>query len=166
MLSAETATGAYPARAVETLSAIIRAAEANTPDEAAVAVRWLSDDHDHGRALCAAAVMLATRGDARAIVAVTTGGSTARQLSALRPKARILAITTDAQVARRLALHWGVMPICLDGAALEDARRDSSVGPRALVTLGHLAAGETGVIININPDLSRPDANYLRIQRL
>ena len=55
--------------------------------------------------MCAAAVTLANRGDARAIVAVTTGGSTARQLSALRPRAPIFAATARVDTARRLLLH-------------------------------------------------------------
>ena len=39
----------------------------------------------HGRALCEAAVTLATTGEAAAIIAVTREGKTARLLSSLRP---------------------------------------------------------------------------------
>ena len=37
---------------------------------------------------------------------------------------------------------------------------------RQLVAHGFVGAGAAVVFININPDLTRPDANYLRIQRL
>lgn len=164
MLAAETAAGAYPARAVQTLDTIIREAELSPPDEAAIVTRRLADDHDHVRALCAAAVTLANRGDARAIVALTRGGSTARQLSSLRPRAPIYAVTTSELTARRLALHWGVIPAVILEKHVVDARGNKS--GEQLVRLGHAVAGETAVFINVNPDLSLPDANYLRIQRL
>lgn len=164
MLAAETAAGAFPVRSVQTLAAIIREAELSPPDEAAVVARRLADDHDHVRALCAAAVTLANRGDARAIVAITRGGSTARQLSALRPRAPIFAATDREATARRLALHWGVIAVRLALGPQADLS-GHAVG-RQLVELGYVAAGEAAVFININPDLTLPDANYLRMQRL
>ncbi len=164
MLAAETAAGLFPARAVQTLAAIIREAELSPSDEGTVADRRLARDFDHVRALCAAAVTLANRGDARAIVAVTRGGSTARQLSALRPRAPIFAATDREETARRLSLHWGVVPVRLTLG--DEADIAGQVIGRELVSLGYVAAGEAAVFININPDLTRPDANYLRILRL
>src|SRR4051812_32140832 len=58
MLAGETAAGAFPARAVQTLDAIIRDAE-SAPVEGGLVLRRVSDDHDHVHALCAAAVTLA-----------------------------------------------------------------------------------------------------------
>ena len=96
-------------RAVQTLDAIIRDAEALPP--MAVEVTGASPMHaGHGRAICEAAVTLAARGDAAAIVAITRGGKTARVLSALRPAATVLAATGSPEVARRLSLYWGVRP--------------------------------------------------------
>jgi pyruvate kinase len=165
MLSGETATGAFPARTVLTLDAIIRSAESSTALPP-ITRRRAADHlgHDHATALCAGAVTLSDRGDAQAIVAVTRGGSTARRLSKLRPRAPILAATSNAVTARRLALHWGVVPICMDIGDPVDVR-GLVVGPR-LVSAGLLTAGAAVVFININPDLTRPDANYLRLQRL
>jgi pyruvate kinase len=164
MLAAETAVGLYPVRAVQTLDTIIREAELSPQDEAAVLTRRLTEDHDHVRALCAAAVTLAHRGDARAIVAITRGGSTARQLSALRPRAPIFAATDREDTARRLTLHWGVIPLCMDLGLHADSS-GPAVG-RRLVRAGYVAAGDAAVFININPDLTLADANYLRMQRL
>ncbi|MGE3508256.1 MAG: pyruvate kinase [Vicinamibacterales bacterium] len=163
MLAAETAVGAYPARAVQTLATIIREAELVPADEATIVTRRLADDHDHVRAMCAAAVTLANRGDARAIVALTHGGSTARQLSALRPRAPIFAVTTNEVTARRLALHWGVVPVYVRD---EDFAGQGSQTASQLVSRGYVAPGDTAVFVNVNRDLSLRDANYLRIQRL
>jgi len=162
MLSGETAVGAHAARTVQTLDAIIRDAESSP--ESTISVRRDDRNHDHAQAICEAAVTLADRSDAQAIVAVTRGGSTARRLSALRPRAPIAAATDRAETARRLALHWGVVPLCMDlGQNLETA---SALAGRQLVALGLVQAGAAVVFVSVNADLTRTDANYLKIQRL
>ena len=163
MLAGETAAGAYPARAVQTLDAIIRDAELIPKLE--VASRMADSRHeDHAQALCEAALILANRGDAQAIVAVTRGGTTARRLSTLRPRAPIIAATERGDTARRLALYWGVVPICIElGESLDEA--SARVGVH-LVERGLVAAGGTVVFVSISADLARGDANYLKIQRL
>ena len=171
MLAGETAMGRYPARAVQTLDAIIRDAEMPPADGATgsgfpARLSLLSppQPHDHADALCEAAVMLANRDDAQAIVAVTRGGGTARRLSALRPHAPIFATTDRVEMARRLALYWGVVPIRTDiGEHVEAA--GTLIG-HELVARGLIAAGSVVVLVNISPDLARNDANYLKIQHL
>jgi pyruvate kinase len=118
----------------------------------------------HGRALCEAAVTLADRGDASAIVAVTRGGKTARLLSALRPRAPIYAATDDLQIARRLALAWGVVPVIADlsGDVSEAAGR---IGQQ-LVTHGAIPASSVIVLVSITPDLTPGPSNFLKLQRV
>jgi pyruvate kinase len=119
---------------------------------------------DHTQALCEAAVTLANRGDAQAIVAVTRSGETARRLSALRPRAPIFAATDRDEIARGLALHWGVVALRLDiGDNVETA--GALVG-RQLVDGGLIPSGSVAVLVNINPDAARLGANFLKIQRL
>src|SRR5262245_25027974 len=110
MLAGETAIGAYPVRAVETLDRIICEEECDS----AVPLAVPHDTHTlpaHGHAICEAAVTLAEHARAAAIVAVTRGGKTARALSALRPPVPVVAVTDRDQMARRLTLSWGVLPI-------------------------------------------------------
>ena len=109
MLAGETAAGAFPARAVQTLDAIITEAESGMRDQWPVAASGVGNDPT--QAICEAAVTLANRSDARAIVAVTRGGGTARRLSALRPRAPIIAACDREETARRLSLYWGVWPV-------------------------------------------------------
>jgi pyruvate kinase len=161
MLAGETAAGPFPARAVQWLDAVIRDAESTLPSSAG----QMSSDIglDHAQALCEAAVTLAERGDAQAIVAVTRGGGTARRLSALRPRAPILATTDHDDKARRLALLWGVEPVCTDiGENVDSA--GALIG-RQLVARRLLRAGVSVVFVSISPDLTRTDANYLKIHR-
>ena len=164
MLAGETAAGAFPARTVLTLASIIREAEAS-PSFNEVQRRATDALHnDHAQALCEAAVTLANRGEAQAIVAITRGGTTARRLSALRPRAPIIAATELTNTARRLTLHWGVVPLRVDiGDNVEEA---SALVSRHVVERGLVAPGAAAVFVSISADLTRSDANYLKIQRL
>jgi pyruvate kinase len=163
MLAGETAAGHHAVRAVKTLNAII--GDAETAPLHAVPVQATGPAHeDHARALCEAAVTLADRSAAQAIVAVTRGGTTARWLSALRPHAPIVAASEREDTGRRLTLFWGVVPLCMPiGDDLDEAAH--RIG-RQLVERGDVTAGGTAVFVSISADLSRRDANYLKIQRL
>jgi pyruvate kinase len=162
MLAGETAVGAFAARAVQTLDAIIRDAEKSPSAE--ITMTMTDTPGGHETAICEAAVTLATRGAAQAIVAVTRGGGTARRLSALRPQAPIFATTDRNDTARRLALYWGVVPLCTEIG--EDVAAAGTLIGRELVARGLVAAGAAVVLVSISADLTRADANYLKIQRL
>lgn len=162
MLAGETASGAYPAKAVQTLDAIIRDAESDRSAGGRPAFGH-ETEHDHAQAICEAAVTLAERGDAQAIVAITRGGKTARRLSALRPGVPILAMTNSGEMARRLAMYWGVTPVCTD--VLEHSDLAGTLIGQQLVDRGLVSEGALAVLVSINPDLGRVDANYLKIQR-
>jgi pyruvate kinase len=168
MLAGETAAGRFPARTVQTLDAIIRDAERTpsfTPERRVdVSRAAVTGAADHAQALCEAAVMIANRDDAQAIVAVTRGGGTARRLAALRPRAPILATTDRVEMARRLTLYWGVLPVCTDIG--DDVDAAGTLIGRELVTRGLVPAGSVVVLISISPDLTRNDANYLKVQQL
>ena len=164
MLAGETAVGAYPARAVQTLDAVIRDAEAGLTIDRTVRATDRELPNDHAQALCEAAVTLANRGEARAIVAVTRGGGTARRLSALRPRAPIFATTDRDDTARRLTLYWGVMPMCTDIG--ENVNSAGTLIGQQLVARGLVHAGSPVVLVSISADLTRDDANYLKIKRL
>jgi pyruvate kinase len=169
MLAGETAAGAYPVRAVETLGAVIADAETVAPSifgrsgapqrSAAFAVAESLLGSRHGVAMCEAAVTLASSGQADAIVALTREGRTAQLLSTFRPRAPVLAITERDVVARRLTLWWGVTPVLGHGSSL-------SAFEATLRTSGGLAPGATAVFISLSPDLSREDANFLNVQRI
>jgi pyruvate kinase len=158
MLAGETAAGAHPVRAVQTLDAIIRDAESLPPSERVVLAVDPTGSR-HGRALCEAALTLASAGEADAIVAVTREGKTARLLSALRPRAPIYAATASDRVAGRLALFWGVAPVLTGEREIE--RLEGILLERRL-----LPAGAVVVFVNVSADVSRLDANFVNVQRI
>jgi pyruvate kinase len=158
MLAGETAIGDYPVPAVAMLDAVIRHAEAVPGWIGRVVpegVVW----SEHGHALCEAAVTLADRARAAAIVAVTEAGKTARMLAALRPSAQIIAATPNAATAARLALVWGVLPIVVQEAAMPAVRR-------ALLADGRLGAGAIVVYVSMHAALGNDDANFVHVGRL
>jgi pyruvate kinase len=163
MLAGETAAGKFPVKAVETLDLVIRDAELMPP----VGIVLLESSHllgGPGRALCDAAVTLAGHSDATAIVAVTRRGKTARVLSALRPRAPIYAATNSAEIGRRLALVWGVVPIVCDLGDDVDAAV-VAIGEN-LVARGAVEATSVIVVVSISPDLSHGPSNFLKLQRI
>ena len=167
MLSGETASGQYPVESVRMLDAVIRDAESlGVKPRAAFNAGVLGVPHN--RAICEAALTLARSGEASAIVAVTREGKTARVLSALRAEVPIHAVTFDSRVARRLILHRGLEPLAVTDAMLDEAggadveRRVE----RLLLTRGVLRPTEVIVFVSINADLTRSDANFLRIRRV
>ncbi len=171
MLAGETAIGSYPVESVATLDRILREAEraparraaqarmASGPDaEGADPLRLFATPAPHARALCEAAVALASRAGAAAIVALTEAGRTARVLAALRPPARILAASSSPAVAARLNVVWGVTSFV--------APPDPADVRRVLVERGLVARGAVVVFVSIGPALGRTDANFVHVEAI
>jgi pyruvate kinase len=106
MLSAETATGRYPVETVEMMARIAVRAEQALP----VASLRLPRPEAYGfpEAVAEAACQAARLLHAKAIVAFTQSGFTARLISQDRPDVPIVALTPFSEVQRRLGLFWGV----------------------------------------------------------
>jgi pyruvate kinase len=161
MLAGETAAGQYPVRTVQILDAVIREAEAGTPPWSVFEGSQLLPDHGH--AICEAAVTLVDSSAASAIVAITRGGKTARVLSALRPRVPVFAATDRPDVARRLTLSWGVVPVLADLSG--DISTAAARIADDLVASGAVAAASAVVIVSVTPDLARGPSNFVKVQQ-
>ena len=112
MLSGETAAGKYPVETVKTMAKIAQTTERNIHYEkrfhnAGFHIKNEVDAISHST--CGMAIDL----DAKAIVACTLSGRTARMVSRFRSPVPIIGLTTDERTWRRLAMSWGVIPaIC------------------------------------------------------
>jgi pyruvate kinase len=155
MLAGETAIGQYPQLAVSTLDRILREAE----KVRVVGAVMNAASGGHNRALGEAAVALASGVNANAIVALTEGGRTAMVLAALRPDARILAVTPSVQTAARLALVWGVTPLVADTTHIADVRG-------LLRAQGLVPAGGVVVFVSTGSALSGSDRNFVHVETL
>ncbi len=109
MLSNETAVGDYPIEAVSTMATIAKRIEKDYPQRAL-------ESHLPStipNAISAAVSSIAKQLNAAAILPLTKSGATARNVSKFRPATPVLAITSEDEVARRLQLVWGVIPLLI-----------------------------------------------------
>ena len=112
MLSGETAMGAHPARVVEVMARIVEQAEQDALHMKAYSgIRYDVDKDDVTNAICDAACTTAKDLKCKAIIAVTTSGTTARRVSKFRPQEPIVASTPNLKTYHQLALSWGVFPV-------------------------------------------------------
>lgn len=111
MLSGETAIGKYPLEAVRVMRTIAEAAEDDFNYRAFFDQHASLVYHDVPSAVTLATVKAAYTSHATAIFVFTSGGSTARLLSRLRPSMPILAMTPHEMAYHQMACNWGVIPI-------------------------------------------------------
>lgn len=108
MLSAESASGAYPVEAVGFMDRIIGEVERDPTFRNAVDVQHGAPLANSGDAICSALREVTRVVGAVATVTYTSSGHTSLRAARERPMAPILSITPSLATARRLALVWGV----------------------------------------------------------
>lgn len=111
MLSGETAAGSYPVEAVRTMAEIALTTEKSINYNREFIRDYLSLEKNIANTICASAYSAARFVGAKAIVAVTRSGRTAKRLSDFRPNCPIIAVTLSDLGMRRLCLEWGVHPV-------------------------------------------------------
>ena len=116
MLSEESAVGAYPVNAVETMTQTIRETEKIYPYHKFAQFKCF-DEMD---VIDESAVLLSEKIDAKAILAMTASGQSAKKLARYRPENPILAVMHDERIARVLTLVWGVVPAFLTRTSTVD----------------------------------------------
>ncbi|MBK5255318.1 MAG: pyruvate kinase, partial [Vicinamibacteria bacterium] len=144
MLSAETASGHFPVESVETMARIAHYTEEHDEFQSPGRLAGTSVSAV-ARALARVASMVALELQAPWIMAFTETGSTARLVSGFRPRARIAGVTPSEKVHRRLALHWGVIPMLLP--RVSDADELLAAGEQALKSAGFVKGGDRLVIL-------------------
>lgn len=112
MLSGESAMGKYPVEAVKVMAKIAEQAEQDAfIMEVFKNISHDMDATDMTNAICDATCTTAKDLKAKAIIAVTKHGHTARRMSKFRPSTPIVAATPVIKTFHQLALSWGVYPV-------------------------------------------------------
>ena len=145
MLSGETASGAHPIEAVQAMSKIAMQAEKDISSLAQYK-RATYDINlgDVTNAISDATCTTARDVVAKAIIAVTKSGKTARNMSKFRPKEPIIAPTPSRKTYRQLALNWGVYPIVVPTMTTTDEMFAEAI--KAAKELKYIADGDVVVI--------------------
>jgi pyruvate kinase len=140
MLSGETAMGLFPVETVKMMKRIILYTEHDERSEPPLPQLEFGA-RERQNAISAAAVVLASQLPAKIIIAETSSGQTARNISALRPSVPIIMITDHQRVYQQMAIVWG------GKSYLADTMNDATAHViRQLKAAGNITAGNALVV--------------------
>jgi pyruvate kinase len=146
MLSAETASGAYPIEAVSTMARIIDAAETLKAAELKKPVKLsLPASGRTSQALCKAAAYAAKETMTDRIAVFTESGLMARRLSSFRSGLQTFGLTSSSDACNQLSLIWGVQPYVHEPQ--NSTRKLLKTGEGSLLNAGVVEAGETIIMM-------------------
>lgn len=167
MLSAETASGAFPVKAVEMMDRVARETEAylwregafrtiveNVPSSPPVPLRY---------AIAQATAQLSRDLLVRSIFVITRAGTSARMVSAARPAAPVLAVSANPEACRVMNLLWGVVPVLAD---LEEIEEPQVLARKLLKEHDLAAAGDYVMRVSgfqAQPELSVPTISVFTV---
>lgn len=163
MLSGETAVGAYPVEAVETMARIACRAEDEMMDYSGVfeQTRKAFGKDNLADALAEAVATIAHDRQAAAIICSTSSGGTARTLSKFKPRAPILAATSSDKAEKQMVMSWGVCPMRVRYPADTDEMIQNAV--EAAVLAGHVKNGDLVVITAGTPVGTVGSTNLIKV---
>lgn len=111
MLSAESASGKYPFKCIQTMHEIIL--EVERTSDLYYNISLENEFVDVAESIGASASLSALKLNAPVIVCMSTTGKTAIQISNFRPKAQIVAATYVPETLNRLELVWGIQTLLI-----------------------------------------------------
>ena len=175
MLSAETAIGAHPAVAVETMGRIAERAEREFDhlswgrnlgriQTAAQRATGGSSDVRITGAVSAAAWRAAVDAEVSAIIACTNTGATARAISRFRPPMPVIAATPSPRAAQQLSMAWGIGSVLIDRQETTDDIVWFSV--KAVAEQGLVESGQLVAVLVGSPVEPNHTTDTLRIVRI
>lgn len=144
MLSQETATGAHPPLVAAMMARIITEAE-QSPFYKPPSSEQPGQRANVPESIARNACDIARDIGARAIVAFTESGLSARYASKARPVVPVFAFSPNPATRRRLALLWGVVPCAID--VLRDADDMVDRASASLLSNGYVSPGDKFVAI-------------------
>jgi pyruvate kinase len=159
MLSAESAAGAWPEKAVQTMDKIAQSAEGDSFYRGIMNAQRNDPQPTTADAISAATRSISETLQVAAIVSYTESGSTAMRVARERPNVPIITLTPIPATARRLALAWGQHCVLTPNADNLEHMIDTAcdfascegfaeVGQRIIITVGVPlgAAGATNML--------------------
>ncbi len=164
LLSAETAIGQHPIRAVDMMARIIRETELEQFE--ARAPKYETDTHDAPFADTTARVacLAAAQTGARLIVCFTESGRTARLVAKYRPEMPIIAFCSSEEVRRRLTVVWGIRSTQLE--VVGDVEEMVGIVEDRLASRGLLKQGDRVCIVFGAPVGEMGHTNSVRLHEI
>ncbi|HEV7249034.1 MAG TPA: pyruvate kinase [Shinella sp.] len=161
MLSAESASGAYPVEAVSTMASIASTVERDPHYPGIIYAQRSTPEATGADAISLAARQIAETLKLSAIVCYTSSGTTGLRAARERPEVPVLALSPVIETARRLSVVWGLH--CVVTGDAEDLDDMVNRACRIVVTEEFGKPGDR-IIISAGVPLRTPGAtNMLRI---
>jgi pyruvate kinase len=142
MLSAETAVGRYPVRAVQAMAQVIEGAEKYQVAHSRARHRIEGQFSGTEEAIAMSVMYAANHMKVRAIIALTESGLTPLLMSRIRSDIPIYALTKHEPTRRRVTLYRGVYPVPFE-TVTDDARLYDAIFERIL----ELKLAKTGDLV-------------------
>jgi pyruvate kinase len=161
MLSGETSVGQYPIESVQVMSRIVTTAEEVTLRASASLTRV---PETVGGAIARAAAEVGAIVGAKALVAFTMSGETARRLSRYRSPIPLLAFTAVEATRSQLSLVWGVETFTVPHVNHTDEMVRQV--EQSLLEIGRCQKGDKVVIVAGSPPGTPGSTNALRVHRI
>ncbi len=164
MLSAETASGAWPVEAVAIMHRIAGQVEDDPGYRTQLSYTTVEPDRTTADALAHACATIAQTVPIAGIVTFTGSGSTARRVARERPAAPMLVLTPSNKTARRLSLLWGAHAVVTkDIGSFEEM---IAKGKRMALRQGFGAAGSKLIVLAGVPFGTPGSTNLLHVVSL
>jgi pyruvate kinase len=164
MLSAETASGAYPVAAVQMMDRIARQTESylwSTGHYGALGARHLEPPLPIWSVMANATSHMSKDLMARAVLVISQSGMSASTVCSARPAAPVVGITRSPEACRRMSLMWSVVPVLVPEAGI---RNPNELARRVARDLGLAERGQYVLLVrgfSSNPELNTPSITAL-----
>ncbi|MDT4813934.1 Pyruvate kinase [compost metagenome] len=161
MLSAESANGRYPVQAVSMMNRIVTEVERDPLYRNLLDAQHETPLNTRQDAICAALREVTQIIGAAATVTYTSSGATALRAARERPCAPIVSITPNLDIARRLAIAWGIHSTVSPDVQSVDEMVEAAT--RAALAEGYAAPGDQITIAAGMPFGQGGTTNLLRV---
>lgn len=164
MLSDETAIGEHPEACAKYISRIAVAAEQTFAFEEYKLRLRNSDTYTVPDAIAYAACAAAIKTSAGALIACTETGTSARLVAKYRPQQPLYGVSRKETALRKMALYWGVNPICVESR--ETHRDEIDTALKAVQEREELPNRTRAVITGGRPSCTPGSTSVLEVREM
>ncbi|HDH07687.1 MAG TPA: pyruvate kinase, partial [Candidatus Moranbacteria bacterium] len=163
MLSGETANGKHPVESVSVMSNIIKETEKSPFDD--LVHGFLGDKKiSISAAVADASHEMAKNSDAKAIIAASLSGLTARMVARHRPDQKLIVMTNNIKTYQQLSIIWGVESYILSECKNLDQLIDKSI--KEIKKRKILKKGDKVIIITGRPHIKKEHVSLIKIEEI
>ena len=161
MLSGETASGNFPIETVSIMSKIACETEASFNIDN---INLKNENNSITKVIANSVVDAADKLQSKNIVAATTSGYTARQVSKYRPNCIIIATSQNAKTVRSLVLNYGIYPVLVPNFTNTDDIVQNAI--EVSKEINNLKKDDTIIITGGFPNNNVKHTNFMKIEKI